>query len=53
MIEIGRNFENCNFPLPPKNEEAMLYAFEHTLFEKYVELILKNDCPNKLNHLLK
>ena len=46
MIEIRTNCENCNTPLPPNSEEAMICAFECTFCKKCVETILQNVCPN-------
>lgn len=46
MIEIRINCENCNTPLPPNSEEAMLCAFECTFCRTCVVEILQNVCPN-------
>jgi hypothetical protein len=46
MIEIRTNCENCNTPLPPNSEEAMLCAFECTFCSACVETLLHNVCPN-------
>jgi len=46
MIEIRTNCENCNTPLPPNSEEAMICAFECTFCKECVESILQNVCPN-------
>ena len=46
MIEIRTNCENCNAPLPPNSEDAMICAFECTFCETCVSKILQNVCPN-------
>lgn len=46
MIEIRTNCENCNAPLPPNSDRAMICAFECTFCKDCVETILFNVCPN-------
>jgi len=46
MIEIRTSCENCNKPLPPNSEEAMICAFEGTFCKSCVETVLHNVCYN-------
>lgn len=46
MLEIRTNCENCNTPLPPDSQEAMICGFECTFCDSCVAEILHNVCPN-------
>lgn len=46
MLEIRPNCENCNAPLPPDSEKAMICTYECTFCVTCVDEILKNVCPN-------
>ncbi|WP_421764996.1 DUF1272 domain-containing protein [Ekhidna sp.] len=45
MLEIRPSCENCNKPLPPESQEAMICTFECTYCKDCVRL-LSEVCPN-------
>ncbi|WP_350292177.1 DUF1272 domain-containing protein [uncultured Croceitalea sp.] len=46
MLELRPTCENCDKPLPPESEEAMICAYECTFCVECVETLLENVCPN-------
>ena len=46
MLEIRTNCENCNRPLPPGSQEAMICSYECTFCSECVSVLLLNVCPN-------
>lgn len=46
MLELRPTCENCNKPLPPAAEDAMICTFECTFCRDCVERVLGNVCPN-------
>ena len=46
MLELRPTCENCNKPLPPAAEDAMICSFECTFCADCVTSVLKNVCPN-------
>lgn len=46
MLELRPTCENCNRPLPPAAEDAMICSFECTFCRTCVEEVLYNVCPN-------
>src|SRR4029079_16147289 len=46
MLELRPTCENCNSPLPPDSNHAMICSFECTFCRSCVENILANVCPN-------
>lgn len=47
MLEIRPSCEQCNKPLPPEAEDALICSFECTFCRDCVEQVLRhNICPN-------
>jgi len=46
MLAIKLNCENCNTPLPPNSENAMICSFECTWCKNCNDDIFENVCPN-------
>lgn len=46
MLELRPSCENCDKPLPPNSQEAMICTYECTFCSTCVEELLKNVCPN-------
>ena len=46
MLELRPACENCNKPLPPQAEDAMICSFECTFCAGGVQELLNNVCPN-------
>lgn len=46
MLELRPTCENCNKPLPPESNEAMICSYECTFCQQCVDEILENVCPN-------
>ena len=46
MLELRPTCENCDKPLPPDSQEAMICTYECTFCISCVEEILENVCPN-------
>jgi uncharacterized protein len=46
MLELRPTCENCNKPLPPAAEDAMICSFECTFCAACAEDLLRNVCPN-------
>ena len=46
MLELRPNCENCNKPLPPDAEDAMICSFECTFCAACAKERLHNVCPN-------
>lgn len=46
MLELRPTCENCDKPLPPQAEEAMICSFECTFCAGCAIAILHNVCPN-------
>ena len=52
MLELRPSCENCNKPLPPESNEAMICTFECTFCKDCVDNVLKGICPNCGGNLL-
>ena len=46
MLELRPTCENCDKPLPPNSQEAMICTYECTFCATCVTEILENVCPN-------
>ena len=46
MLALRPTCENCNKPLPPAAEDAMICSFECTFCADCVAGVLHNVCPN-------
>ncbi|MFD2586966.1 DUF1272 domain-containing protein [Croceitalea marina] len=46
MLELRPTCENCDSPLPPHSEDAMICTYECTFCVNCVNEILENVCPN-------
>jgi len=46
MLQLRPSCENCDKPLPPDSEEAMICTYECTFCVSCVNELLKNVCPN-------
>ncbi|GMN09248.1 DUF1272 domain-containing protein [Croceitalea sp. MTPC9] len=46
MLELRPTCENCDKPLLPDSQEAMICAYECTFCVDCVDTILENVCPN-------
>lgn len=46
MLELRPTCENCDKPLPPDSQEAMICTYECIFCIACVETLLENVCPN-------
>lgn len=46
MLQLRPSCENCDKPLPPDSEEAMICTYECTFCIECVTDVLENVCPN-------
>ncbi|GMN04762.1 DUF1272 domain-containing protein [Croceitalea sp. MTPC5] len=46
MLELRPTCENCDKPLPPDSQEAMICTYECTFCVECVTELLENVCPN-------